>query len=432
MNPFLIDILSSTWLLHASNPDAYGALLVALLRGDRISAEDFSAAREKNRPFVIHPSNGQQGETKPLNSTGLTKGSVAVIPIRGIIMKEDVECGPRGSVSITKDIQAADANPNIKSILLVVSSPGGTTSYTDLLSEAVTNCSKPVVAYVEGMAASAAYWIVSGADVILCSSDLDIVGSIGTMIEYMDMKPYFEKAGVVIHEVYATLSTEKNQQLADLRAGNYDPLRKDLLDRINSKFHATVTSNRPSLSASTLTGKTYFAADAISLGLIDEIGSYEYAIGLADSIPSKKSNLKITNEMKSIKMLAVWTAIASYFHFTENVENNYLTEDMVGQLNGMLDELTTNHATAVNQVGTLTTALNDKVVELQTARDLITEKDAALAAVQSTLAETVRQFDAFKKLDAGTETVVTKPGDKSATAIESDNYSYNRIADQNA
>ncbi|MCX6305502.1 MAG: S49 family peptidase [Bacteroidetes bacterium] len=418
MNPFLLDILTSTWLLHASNPDAYGAMLVSLLRGDRISAEDFSAAREKNRPFVVLPSNGPQGATQPLNAANLSKGSVAVIPIRGIIMKDDVECGPRGSVSITQDIQSADANPNIKSILLVISSPGGTTSYTDLLSDAVTNCSKPVVAYVEGMAASAAYWIISGADKIICSSDLDIVGSIGTMLEYMDMKPYFEKAGVVIHEVYATLSTEKNQMLADLRAGNYEPLRKELLDRINSKFHTTVMANRPSLSVTTLTGKTYFASDAIALGLIDEIGSYEYALQQADSIVSANANLQINNEMKSIKMLAVWTALASFFGFTESIESKDLTEEMVGQVNDKLADLTAENT-------------NFKT-EIATATEKLEKMTADHTALQSVHAETVRQFDAFKALDAATETTTGKPGDKSAEEILSDSYSYNRIADQNS
>ena len=432
MNPLLLDILSSTWLLHSSNNDAYGAMLVSLLRGDRISTEDFSKARERNRPFVLRASSGPNDETKSLNATDLSKGSIAVIPIRGIIMKDDVECGPRGSVSITKDVQAADANPNIKSILLVVSSPGGTTAYTDILSAAISNCNKPVIAFVEGLAASAAYWIISGADKIICSSDLDTVGSIGTMLEYMDMKPYFEKAGVVIHEVYATLSTEKNQMLADLRAGNYEPLRKELLDRINSKFHANVTANRPNLSVSTLTGKTYFASDALSLGLIDEIGSYEYALQQADIFTISNSIHQTNNDMKSIKMLAVWTAIASFFNFTENIESKELTEEMVGQVNDMLEELTTNHATAVNQVGTLTSALMEKGVELDAVKAVVVEKDAAIVTLQSALAETTRQFEAFKKLDAGTETKVTKPGDKTAEELLSDTYSYNRIADQNS
>jgi protease-4 len=404
-------------------------MLVSLLRGDQISSEDFSKARERNRPFVMVPSNGPQGEPQPFNGANLPQGSVAVIPIRGIIMKDDVQCGPRGSVSITKDIQSADANPNIKSILLVVSSPGGTTSYTDILSDAVTNCNKPVIAFVEGMAASAAYWIISGADKIICSSDLDTVGSIGTMLEYMDMKPYFEKAGVVIHEVYASLSTEKNQMLSDLRAGNYEPLRKELLDRINSKFHATVAANRPSLAASTLTGKPYFASDAIDLGLVDEIGSYNYALEMADSLTKPNHKNQITNNMKSIKMLAAWTAIASFFGFVDNVESKELTQEMVGQVN---DKLSDQTAAIANHDLAIASLTETHEATVKTLNDKIASLTADHASLQSVHAETVLQFEAFKKLDAGTETIAKKSADKTAEQLISDQYSYNRIADQNS
>jgi ClpP class serine protease len=413
MTPFLFEILSSSWLLHADNPDVYGAALVSLLRGDRISSEDYSKARELNRPFVVSGSSNSQVPSEPLNSKNISQGSIAVIPIRGIIMKDDVECGPRGSASMTKDIKSADANPNIKSILLVVSSPGGTTSYTDILSEAVTNCSKPVVAFVEGMAASAAYWIISGASKIICSSDLDTVGSIGTMLEYMDMKPYFEKAGVVIHEVYATLSTEKNQHLSDLRAGKYDDLRKNLLDRINSKFHATVTANRPFLDASSLTGKTYFASDAIALGLIDAIGSYEYALEQADAIPSTKSStIPInSNPVMKIKMLATWAAIAAFFNFTDDITGKELTEEMVGQVNDKLADLTKVNADQAGQI----VQLNEN-----------------LSTANSAVAEITRQFDAFRAQDAAAETLRGKSADKSEDTIISDNYLHNIMADRNS
>jgi len=48
------------------------------------------------------------------------------------------------------------------------------------------------VAYIEGMAASAAYWIISGASKIIASSDLDRIGSIGTMLMVEDLQPSLE------------------------------------------------------------------------------------------------------------------------------------------------------------------------------------------------------------------------------------------------
>ena len=229
-----------------------------------------------------------------------------------------------------------------------------------------------------------------------------------------------------MHDDYATLSTEKNQALTDLRAGNYDAVRSELLDKINSKFHATVCANRPNLDPAALTGRTYFATDAINAGLIDSIGSFQYALELADTLPDTYSTQpKTITNMKSIKMLAVWTAIASFFNFTENIESNDLTQEMVGQLNGVLDELTTNHDKAVNQVGTLTTALSEKVVELDAAK-------AAIATLQSALTATQTAFDVFKASDARDEIRSGKSADKTDEVIASDRYLHNIIADQNS
>ena len=88
---------------------------------------------------------------------------------------------------------------------MVVDSPGGQVTGTDLLAEAIKNSATPIVAYIEGMAASAAYWIISGASKIVASSDLDRIGSIGTMLMVEDLKPFFEAQGVKFHEVYASL-----------------------------------------------------------------------------------------------------------------------------------------------------------------------------------------------------------------------------------
>jgi len=138
--------------------------------------------------------------------------------------------------------------------------------YTDLLSETIKSCATPVVAFIEGMAASAAYWIISGATKIIASSDLDRIGSIGTMLLVEDLQPYFESQGVKFHEVYATLSVDKNKDLNQVLDGNYKPYQQNVLDVINAKFLSTIRANRSGVEDGTLSGKIYFAPEAIALG----------------------------------------------------------------------------------------------------------------------------------------------------------------------
>ena len=125
-----------------------------------------------------------------------------------------------------------------------------------------------------------------------------------------------------------------------------------------------------------------------------------------------------------IKMLATWAAIAAFFNFTENIESNDLTQEMVGKVNDKLTDLTATNAD-------LSDKLAQKDLALSQLQDSIAAKDLAMVSVQSTLAETIRQFDAFKASDAARETIGAKSADKSSDQIASDQYLHNRIADQN-
>ena len=124
-----------------------------------------------------------------------------------------------------------------------------------------------------------------------------------------------------------------------------------------------------------------------------------------------------------IKMLATWTAIATFFHFTGDITSQELTEEMVSQVNDKLNDLTTDYASAVQQVATLTLSNSEKSTALEQA-------NAKITALESGLAETTRQFDAFKASDFGKETTAGKSADRSTEQIASDQFLHNKIADE--
>ena len=420
MNRILTDILSSPWLINDERKDAYASLLLALINGENINDADTSIAREKNRSYVIASSSNP--ERVPFGEQDIPEGSIAIIPIRSEIMKYDQMCGPRGSMTLAGEIQSADNNPNIKSILLVIDSPGGQVSYTDILADVIKNSNTPVVAYVEGMAASGAYWLASSCAKIIASSDLDQVGCIGTMMSFADLKPAYEKMGVKFHEIYATDSKDKNKDFRDLLDGKYDKFRKETLDIINKKFLDSVRSNRQTVDETALTGKMYFAPDAIELGLIDEIGSFEYALEQADSIQPNDTFLK--NDTMKISMKAAWSAIASIFSMkTEEIEGKELTEEMIGQLNDKL----TDQSTKITELET--SFQDERAAKLQLEEDLAAAQ-SALAASESALAETTRQFEALRNEDAEDETMAGKKKDKIESGAEEVVFAHNEVADK--
>jgi protease IV len=406
VNPILTEILSSAWLISSERSAAYASLLLSLMKGEALSETDSSLARERNRPFVIC-GDAHLPERTGFADTAIPEGSVAVIPIRSEILKYDLPCGPRGSQSILSDIKQSDQNPSIRSILLVVDSPGGQVTGTDLLADAIAKCETPVVAYIEGMAASAAYWIVSGAKRIIASSDLDRIGSIGTMLLVEDLQPAFEKLGVKFHEIYASLSTEKNLDFNQALEGDYDPLRKNMLDVINAKFHSMVKANRPALDESTLTGKTYFAQEAIRLGLIDEIGSYESALETAFSFGTSPQVQALSNETHihpTMKIKQTWKAIQGFFKLDPaTLETQELSAEQMQQLNDKLDSL----AQANEQL------------------------EQALQSEKESHEATLAELRELQSQDAARETVAAKaadsfPGDGKEPAV----YAHDKIADE--
>jgi protease-4 len=405
MNPILTEILSSAWLISKERSNAYASIILSMLRGESFSSGDHSLARERNRAYIISGV-GDQSQKFGFTDSNIPEGSVAIIPIRSEILKYDQPCGPRGSQSIINDVKSADQNPNIKSILLVVDSPGGQVTGTDLLAEAVKNSETPIVAFIEGMAASAAYWIISGASKIIASSDLDRIGSIGTMLMVEDLQLALEAQGVKFHEVYASLSVDKNADLNQVLDGNYEPYQKNVLDVINSKFLSSIKTNRPAVDDSSMTGKMYFAPEAIALGLIDEIGSIEYAISVAAALSPDITELSIQNDTKNsepMKINNTWKAIQGFFKMDPaDLEAQELTMERVQQLNDELGNITTR-----NQ-----------------------ELETLLADEQQSHADTKVTLLALQSEDAASPIVAAKDADKIESSADEPVYAHDKIADE--
>lgn len=113
------------------------------------------------------------------------ENGVALLPIRGSIFpRANLFTEISGAVSaaqVAADLKAANADPMVDGIVLAFASPGGQMAGVSDLRDAVAASPKPVLAHVEDQAASAAYWIASGAEEITMSRGA-WVGSIGSVL----------------------------------------------------------------------------------------------------------------------------------------------------------------------------------------------------------------------------------------------------------
>lgn len=404
MNP-LSEIVNRPWYIDKAEATNYAWAIKALLDGKIV----FEADRKDFEPRIItSPSVAlSESEGQPIsqsaNQPKARSGNVAIIPVQGPLMKKDQYCGPVGMDTIGRRIKELDKNPDIDAIILDINSPGGTVSGTSLLGKTIKNASKPIIAYVNELAASAAYWLASQADEIIAADEKAQIGSIGVMLSFIDIQPAWELQGVKFHSIVSDLSEEKNKLFEEVRKGNYKEYKEQVLNPLAERFIATVKSTRADKikDETIFKGRVDFADKALEIGLIDSIGSLDFAIERAYQIAETKeakasiNTASITNQTNSLSMKkypAIYAALGLETLETKD-GGSFLNE---AQLDKLEEVLTGNQAQVEKVAGErdkavadLTAAqeahakeLESKTSEISTLTEQVKEKDDQIAAIR--------------------------------------------------
>lgn len=219
---------------------------------------------------------------RPLQNTRSVtmRGETAVVPITGPIFRyANLMTEISGATSLevlSKDFNAALDDPAVKSIVLDINSPGGQATGISDFAAMVNGATKPVVAYVDGIAASAAYWIASAADQVVMSKSA-MAGNIGAVLT-LDTRKDASKA-----EIVSSQSPNKRPDVStDAGRAQY----QSLVDGLAQVFVEDVATYRGMTPESVIQdgngGATFIAAEAVARGLADRVGTLEEVIaGLA-------------------------------------------------------------------------------------------------------------------------------------------------------
>jgi signal peptide peptidase SppA len=312
------------------------------------------------------------------------EGSIAIVRLNGSLMKNDQECGPIGMESIGMIIKEANASQNIDAIVLHIDSPGGTVDGTEALANIVKGSQKPIISFVDGLMASAALWIGSSATEVIASTDTDEIGSVGVLLSFADIQPYWEKQGVAFHTIAANTSPDKVKTWEELRAGKYDAYKKEVLDPLDEKFMNTIRQNRPNVKDEHLTGKIFFAKDIMGV-FVDSLGTLEDAILRASELSKEQKNSQGSNGSQaeinnsknnnmSKKYLNIQGVLGSTPMEFEADGSRTFSEDEMTAVDGALvasnseelqTQLTAANNTVAQQTATIATRDN-RITELET------------------------------------------------------------------
>lgn len=265
---------------------AIGAQQLAELSGMRSTLTNVEEANQARKAAGYDYS-----EASGLMATNAN--GVAVLKVQGMIAHKPHPLlqllGACSAGATTAAIRHLANDPNVKSVVLYIDSPGGTVLGTTETAEALYSLSrsKPVVAWSDGMLCSAAYWIASAAGAVFLSGPAVMVGSIGVVLRHEYRPP---EGGQVITDVYAGKFKTVGSSSAPLSAEHCAVLQ-ERCDYLYSLFVADVARNRSkpvsTVKDSMADGRVFIGQQAVSAGLVDGLRTWSAMMSDLVANPSR-------------------------------------------------------------------------------------------------------------------------------------------------
>lgn len=217
-------------------------------------------------------------------STG-TGPAVAVIRVEGTIIGTDDQnfLNGAGSGTVIKELEWAEADADVKAVVLRVDSPGGTVSGSAVIHDYIRDeMSKPVVVSMFNVAASGGYYISAPAEYIFARPQTT-TGSIGVIVTLFNAAELLDEYGVDI----ISITTGPNKSIGspwENLTPEQEEIFDDLINESYDEFIGVIVDGRGMDRDDVIAladGRIYTGRQALELGLIDELGDFDDAISKA-------------------------------------------------------------------------------------------------------------------------------------------------------
>jgi capsid assembly protease len=263
-------VYGQPWAILPEKLEEIAAILEFHAAGGRYSAEEIQARTG--------------GPRKPASAAVV--GAVAVIPVYGVIQQRATlmsdTSGGTSCADIAGMLKQAMADPSVGSILLDISSPGGSVAGVPELHQQILDAraTKPVVALANAQAASAAYWLASAAGEIVVTPSGE-VGAIGVYTTHMDKSAALKTAGVQPTIISAGKYKVEGNPFGPLT----DEARAAMQEAVDSyygMFCAAVAAGRGTTPSAVRggmgQGRMVGAKAAVAAGMADRVGTFDQTV----------------------------------------------------------------------------------------------------------------------------------------------------------
>ena len=233
------------------------------------------------------------------------KQGVGIIELNGLIVSSE---------QILKNLTSFRNDPNVKSIILRIDSPGGSVGAAQEIFKDVkrTNEVKPVVASMGSLGASGGYYAALGAEKIIANPGT-MTGSIGVIVKFPNLEGLFEKVGYKTEVVKSGAMKDvgaPNRPLSDKERA----LLQGLIDNVFNQFVKAVAKSRgmPEETVKELAdGRIFSGEQAFEAGLIDALGNFTDAVSMAaelGGLDPEQPELIYPSEERRFSLLSLLTS----------------------------------------------------------------------------------------------------------------------------
>lgn len=189
-----------------------------------------------------------------------------------------------GSYTVAEALKGMRSNHSVKSVVLRIESPGGSTMAAEVMWREVKRLAevKPVIVSMGSMAASGGYYIAAAGDRIY-AAPLSTTGSIGVFYGKFDMSGLFHKLGID----FDTAKTSPRADAESLTRGFSDDERTELTRKVGQfydTFLSRVAAGRKMSKEAVdavAQGRVWTGQQAQERGLVDELGGLRQALAEA-------------------------------------------------------------------------------------------------------------------------------------------------------
>ncbi|HCE4998122.1 signal peptide peptidase SppA [Vibrio parahaemolyticus] len=214
----------------------------------------------------------------------LANHDIAVVVASGAIMDGQQPRGTVGGDTVASLLRQARNDEKVKAIVLRVDSPGGSAFASEVIRnevEALKKAGKPVVVSMSSLAASGGYWISMSADKIV-AQPTTLTGSIGIFSVITTFEKGFSKLGINTDGV-GTSPFSGDGITTGLSEGASQAFQLGI-EHGYKRFISLVGSNRAMTVEEVdkvAQGRVWTGQDALSFGLVDQMGDFDDAVELA-------------------------------------------------------------------------------------------------------------------------------------------------------